>query len=176
VSVKYLFPCRCGQKSVVELRQAGQSIVCRCGTTLQVPTMIELTALEVAPAESSPVPHEATWHWRQRLLLLGCVSLVAAAIAAACLYVGRPIAPSEIITPERIQQTVAQWTPRETWEAWESMRQGLDRRTDPRYEAAVLRFHAWEALTLGLALASVAMIVAGATMGKRDMETGRGGD
>ena len=47
---KYLLPCSCGRKMPVEPRQAGQSVDCACGESLEIPTMLAMSALE--PADS----------------------------------------------------------------------------------------------------------------------------
>lgn len=39
VSSKYLLPCLCGQQIPIEPRQAGETVACRCGISLQAPTM-----------------------------------------------------------------------------------------------------------------------------------------
>ena len=52
MQTRYLLPCSCGQKIAIEPRQAGQSIRCPCGNSVEAPTMLKMTALE--PAEPEP--------------------------------------------------------------------------------------------------------------------------
>ena len=85
VTAKYLLPCRCGQNTTVEPCEAGETVVCRCGTSVQVPTMLEMSALEPVPAEPVPPHSPDAWRWQQSLVLLGCVSLIFAAVLA-CLF------------------------------------------------------------------------------------------
>jgi len=48
-SMKYLLSCSCGQSVEVEPSQAGQTVVCVCGATLLVPSMLQVKALPIAP-------------------------------------------------------------------------------------------------------------------------------
>jgi hypothetical protein len=159
VIVKYLLPCACGRQIVVEPRQAGQMIPCACGASLQAPTLLDMTALEPAPMISvSPSP-PATWGLKSRLRLLGAVLLLLAIGGAAWLYVGRPIV--RVIDPEQLQQSARGFSPLQTWTYWEKMKEGLDRRTDQAYAAALLRFRAWEVVVGVVALVGIGLIVVG---------------
>jgi hypothetical protein len=162
VSVQYLLPCPCGQQIVVEPRQAGEMIPCSCGAAVQVPTLLEMTGLE--PAASEPVAQRAppAWGLKQQLRLVGSIVVLAGCVGAVWLYIERPISRFDMITPEQIQETARNLTPSRSWETWEMMKQGLDRRTDQRYEAAVDRFRLWRLVVGGTALIGVALIVAGA--------------
>ena len=48
VSTKYLLPCSCGKSVPVETSQAGQEVVCECGLTLTVPSMLKIKKLQQA--------------------------------------------------------------------------------------------------------------------------------
>jgi hypothetical protein len=163
MSDKYLLPCRCGNQLAVELRQAGETLTCSCGAMVQAPTMLEIAKLEVAPPESVPPHPRSVWGLMHRLRLAGGVLIAVALIGGICLWLLRPISRFDTIDPEQIRTSAKRMTPMQTWDAWEMMRQGLDRRTDQRYAAALLRFRTWEvaigvvALT-GAALIGVAMI------------------
>jgi hypothetical protein len=173
VSASYLLPCRCGEQHVVEPPRAGETIVCSCGALVQIPTMLEMAALEPAPAPSAALPVAATWDWRHRMLLLGIVCLSAAICLGVWFYRHRPIAAADVIDPEQIRQNFQQFPPTQTWEIWEGMKQGLGR-NDPRYEAAVLQFHIKEDAAIVLGFVGVALLVAAAaTRRKEDKETGR---
>ena len=56
-AMKYLLPCKCGQSVEVVPSQAGQEVVCACGETLLVPSMLQVKALLVAPEK--PVKHRS---------------------------------------------------------------------------------------------------------------------
>ena len=105
-----------------------------------------------------------------RLLLSG-IALVVVAVALACLFRWhRPVAPIDAIDPEAIRQTASKLSPLQTWHYWGLMKQGLDRRTDQRYEAALTQYHIWEAVAGGVALAGVALIGAGMGWARREGE------
>jgi len=55
--MKYLLPCKCGQSVEIEPGQAGQTVVCACGETLLVPSMLQVKALSVALEK--PVPPDS---------------------------------------------------------------------------------------------------------------------
>ncbi len=62
MTVKYLLPCDCGERVVIELGQAGQRVACVCGKELTVPTMRGIKVLETAPDEA-PVPsRDGNWN------------------------------------------------------------------------------------------------------------------
>jgi hypothetical protein len=147
---------------IVEPRQAGQTVPCACGSTLQVPTLLDMTALEPAPSvvvASEPPPQ--TWGVGQQLRLLGAVLLLAALVGGVWLYLERPRSRFDVIDPEWLQTYAQKLTPVETLSQWEYAKQGLDRRTDQQYAAAVLRFRVWEVVVAGAALAGIALIAVG---------------
>jgi hypothetical protein len=178
VSLKYLLPCRCGRQIVVEAREAGQTSVCACGQSLLIPTMLEMTRLELAPTDAS-TPSQRVWGWSHRMLLLG-VTLLAAAIAGGFfLYCNRPIAPIDAIDPEALRRDADKLTPLQTWHYWCLMKQGLDRRTDQLYAARLTGYHIWQSVAGLTALGGLALIGAGMAIGKKqrggDVERGRRG-
>ncbi|MBU4273778.1 MAG: hypothetical protein KKE86_09145 [Planctomycetes bacterium] len=163
MSSKYLLPCRCGQQIAIEPRQAGETVVCRCGASLHAPRMLEIMALEPAPAESGPPPSGVGWGWRQRTKLLGVILLSATIIAGVILLLSRPVSRFEVLSPEEVQRNAHKLTPSETWDHWQWAKRGLDRRTDQQHAAAVVRFRIWLAATVVLALAGVGLIAVGMT-------------
>jgi len=107
VSSKFLLPCLCGQQVPIEPRQAGETIACRCGASLQAPTMREICALEPAPAEPSLPRATATWGWRHGLRLLGAVTVLLAVGWGIWLYLNPPypdLTSSTRIDPAERQQ------------------------------------------------------------------------
>ena len=175
MTLKYLLPCPCGLETVVEPRQAGGTILCSCGSSLQVPTMLEMTALELAPPESaSPQPPTAAWGMLHRLVLLGTtVSLVAIAVGIV-LYVERPVSRFGRVDPEEIRRSAQSMSPSLAWEIWETMKQGLDRRTDREYEHDLWLFQVWEGIAAGATLIGVALIAAGVLAARRRGPRSRG--
>ncbi|NLF06481.1 MAG: hypothetical protein GX594_00660 [Pirellulaceae bacterium] len=161
---KYLLPCRCGEKLSIELRQAGEEVVCRCGARMQVPTMLEIRALEpAAAADETSARGAASWGWRQQLRLLGVFLMLSGIFAGGWLFLTRPIAIADVMPPEVLQHSAKKLTPAQTWTEWQRAKLGLDRRQDTRYIAARTRYHIWISVSGVLALGGVALIVVGAT-------------
>jgi len=160
VTVKYLLPCACGQKVLVEPRQAGESIVCACGSPLDVPTLLGITALERVEEEPEPQASPGQWGKRQRLLLLGTVVFALAVAGWIWLLMHQPKSPFSV-DPEQIRQSAQTLRVWQSWEAWQWMKTGLDRRTDQQYAAAVARFHIWLGVVVALTLTGVALIAGG---------------
>jgi hypothetical protein len=107
VSTKYVLQCpACRKKHYVQTSQAGTSFACKCGRSVNVPSMRGLRDLPVA-ADQPPAPRgsAAKGGWGQRqaaafaLLLAGV-----AAVAYACyLYATKPENPARLA--ERINAT-----------------------------------------------------------------------
>lgn len=92
---KYLLPCSCGREAQVEIGQAGSSIPCECGLTLNVPTMRGLRALQSVEMQDASQPKlgQSEWGTRQGLILLGLVIAVLAAIPAGYYFRKLPSKP-----------------------------------------------------------------------------------
>jgi hypothetical protein len=156
---------------VVEPRRAGETIVCSCGESLQVPTMLEMAALEPAPPEPVAPSSGPAWNWRQGMLLLGGFFVLAAIVIGAVVYHwDRPIPQADQISPEQFRAMAGKLTPTQTWAVWESMKQGLDRRTDIQYEILLAHYHGLLSIDAVLALIGIALIAVGI------WKTGRQGD
>ncbi|HEY2882429.1 MAG TPA: hypothetical protein VGJ15_08350 [Pirellulales bacterium] len=87
--MKYLLPCpACGTKIPVETGQAGQTISCKCGHAIEVPTIRGLQKLEaVAERDES---EQRPWSARKGLIFLGSIIFLAAAAWAGYLIADRP--------------------------------------------------------------------------------------
>lgn len=122
MSAKYLLPCSsCGEKTPVEVGQAGQQIECDCGASLEIPTMAGIRALQRAqpsPEDQRPV---SRWEARHGVLLVGAVITVAALCMTTFIHQARP----RLIEMENM-------TPLQTWLAWEFLREGVRR---PSFES-----------------------------------------
>ena len=138
---KYLLPCTsCGQDTAVETRQAGDTVDCRCGKRLDVPTLRQLTALKPA---ADALPDElldgATptrrWSARQGLLLLGSVILLVTFGFGLYVWSDRPQRPTFDITTDLagVDDQIQQLTPMETWFLWkvEILERGFLTQTPP---------------------------------------------
>lgn len=128
-----------------------------------------MTGLEQAPLESAaPAAPSTAWGLRHRLLFLGAFLVLAAVVGVIWLYVERPRSRFDAVDPEQIRANAQKLPPSQAWGIWESMKQGLDRRTDQVYEAAVLRFRVWQGVVAVLAILGVALVLAGTIGAKGD--------
>lgn len=168
MGAKYLLPCRCGKRIVVETFQAGENVSCSCGATLQVPRMLEIVALEPAPDMQAAATSAATdWGWPQQARLGGIVLLLAAIIGGGLIYRYRPVSAFATDTPEVLRENAAKLPPVATWMHWTQMKQGLDRRVDSQYMAAMSRYRLWFGAAAAAALLGVALLAAGTMLKPR---------
>ncbi len=162
----------------VEPREAGQTSLCPCGQSLLIPTMLEITRLEPAPAETS-LPPKRAWSWPHALLLAG-IAMVVVAITLACVFrYLRPVARIDAIDPEALRLSAHKLPPLRTWQYWQLMKQGLDRRVDQMYMDRMTAYHFWQGAAAVTALIGVALIGSGVAIGKKrrgEGERGRQGD
>ncbi len=167
MTAKYMLPCSCGRQIAVEPRQAGQTMPCSCGATLQVPTLLDMTMLEPAPQDPSPTQPPSSWGVAGGLQLLGFVLVTAAtALGVFLMVVDRPRSRFDAIDPEQIRTSAQKMPPAQTWEVWQTMKQGLDRRTDQQYVARVGMFRVKLVFTAALAVLGIALFIAGKTISK----------
>ena len=176
MTAKYLLPCPCGQQIVIEPRQAGETVPCSCGASLLIPTWLAMTDLEPATSEPAPALSQSTWGLKHRLRLLGAVFVLIGLVGGIWLYLEwRTLAQRRLVDPEQLRQTAQKLLPSQTWDIWQTMKQGLDRRTDQQYAAAVSEFHVKQGFVAALALLGIFLIVAG-TIGVKDQGSAtRGG-
>jgi hypothetical protein len=174
----YLLPCECGKKLPVEAPQAGQTVHCSCGESLEVPTIRGLAKLgqakDTAPAATGP-----RWGQREGLLLLGAVIAVLALTAAGGLHLRKHQVADDFVIPEitftdedaeRIRQAIDKLSPAQTWREWQHLRGGVQRgqsRAEAKREKLLLqRQAATEAYTpwiiVAYAIAVVGVIVVAA--------------
>jgi hypothetical protein len=163
-------PCHCGQAVVVEPRQAGQTAVCSCGASLPIPTMLEIVALEPATVDSSLPQSESAWEWHQRLLLLGISLLLLATVIGIWGLSTRPVAPIDMVDTEKLRQSAKDLPPVLTWHFWTLMRQGLDRRVDPKYMSDLTIYHLKLEAAGIVALGGLVLAGIGLAMRKRPKE------
>jgi hypothetical protein len=96
VSIRYLILCKCGQKTPVELFEAGGEVNCRCGEKVEVPRLLELKKLEkvvdVQKTERSP----SKWGAGKGIALAGLVLLLGLAALGGWMYRCAPYDPLEV--------------------------------------------------------------------------------
>ena len=159
---KYLVDCACGRQHTVETRQAGESLVCECGTTVPVPTLRQLRQLPEARAETaSTAASGPAWGGRQRAIT---VSLLLAAVCLAVVGVSRslempvPILDTAAYT-KNVDRLVGTMSPLQAWERWQDTYEPLRTTGFEVYkhpaEAAIEKSLTWhhgvQLIALGLA-------------------------
>jgi hypothetical protein len=158
----YLLPCACGRTHRISSRQAGGTVACACGASLEVPTMRELDRLEPA-ATTTPVRQKA-WGLRQGLMFLGSV-IVGGGVAAGCYFSLFVMpAPQEGEVPQAMLDALQ---PAEAWAVWGDYRRGMPRGTPPDLARLVYQRNraqsgvhlAWMAIALGGMIAASAFLV-----------------
>jgi len=163
----YLLPCSCGQKLAVAPRQAGESITCPCGSTLEVPPLVRMKALEPVSPEAErasalrAAPQRPPWSRRQAGLFFGIVLLCAGVPWAAWLELNKP----RLVPIERM-------SPLQTWGMWQELRTGANRYPSPqaRFYAETLRQNRnWLFVAIGLSVGGVLVCIGSYTLWKPSM-------
>ena len=172
MSSQYLLPCPCGRKTTVEPRQAGETIRCRCGEPLDVPTLMEIKALEpLEPGRDTTRSTSPAWSVRNSMALLGLVIVVMALVVAARLLQTRPKPPPGPPEPAYIHSRAEALTPLQTLQFWHSLRiSGLDPQRPPEdtlYDEARFRYHVYLGVVALLALLGVVLSVTTMLTGRR---------
>jgi hypothetical protein len=165
---QYLLPCSCGQNVPVDLRQAGQQVVCSCGKKLDVPPLRQLRIL--SPVSSAEQPARAAWSVRHGVMSATLIlAAVFAAIGGYSWYTAPPL--PEFDAEARMQamkEAVAGATPTAVWREWENTyrslgTRGLSEFRNPNEERdrEVIEKHHFFALTMlvpaGVFLAAAAV-------------------
>jgi hypothetical protein len=175
VTAKYLLPCSCGRRIIVEPRQAGETIACPCGASVQAPTLLRMTSLEPAPVVSELVAQSSgsAWGPRNQMRLLGGLLVLAAIIGGVWLFFQRPTSRFDAVDPEQLRETAKNLPPLRTWQIWEQMKQGLDRRIDQQYVRDLYIAYFARGFVIALALVGITLIAVG-TMGIKKPLTASG--
>ena len=127
MNAMYLLPCSCGRKVPVQLRQAGETIKCDCGISLEVPTLTGMKSLQKSEAVEEPKIAKTAWTTGHRLTFFGgLVILVAIGIGGWLLWYG-PSDPYANFTPEGMIQAAQTRTPIQSLRLWQMLvRSGLE--------------------------------------------------
>jgi hypothetical protein len=105
MSESYLLNCECGKRTPVGPSQAGRTVRCACGATLDVPALRALRRLPVADAAAAE--EQPAWSLRQQLWVVGAMFILTAAILGGILRWKRPPSPDEEIRLEVIESAEA---------------------------------------------------------------------
>lgn len=91
MSVKYLLPCSCGEKIVIDVGKAGRTIRCQCGRQVEVPTLREIKKLR--QFQQQPLDLASEWSPRRAAALAGAMMAIVAGLSAGWLWLNRPVSP-----------------------------------------------------------------------------------
>lgn len=116
--IQYLLPCSCGRKIPVETRQAGGSISCECGASLEVPRLLEVKKLERAATQGGITKNKPVWGIAQGMILSGIVILIVIAVFSVLELRYGQGNPYDSLTPEQMHAAFAKMKPIDTWETW----------------------------------------------------------
>jgi hypothetical protein len=162
MSVRYRLPCKCGQTVLVERSQAGLSVICSCGTQLEVPTIRGLNALE--PVHDAP--EKIGWTAQSGLLLIGALIVLIAGGAAAIRVARLPVDPYD---EKQIDQAMAKKAaeidglePGKVLEGWQEFRGGLyieDVGPELNYRKGRAAYNRWTWVLAGVAAAGLLFCV-----------------
>jgi hypothetical protein len=169
MAAKYLLPCSCGQNLTVELRQAGENVVCACGKSLEVPTLLQLKKL-VQVVEEEKAPRFA-WRAGHGWILLG-ICILLGDLGLSFLFVWEPPqSPFSGKSPEVIHEMVQNLPPSESWKLWQYFRKnGLSTQEDwikRNYLERLAVYQALWALLIPIFLVGASFIVAGIVILRR---------
>jgi hypothetical protein len=123
---KYLLTCACGENVVVVDAQAGRRTTCRCGETIEIPTLRKLRHLPPAPADAinpsrvrSANPSRA-WSVREGVFATAIICAVFAATVGGYFWwtVPQPQEFNPVHRAEYVDQHLAVLTPLEAWKLW----------------------------------------------------------
>jgi hypothetical protein len=125
--MKYRLPCeRCGEKSVIDASLAGRQLVCGCGAALEVPSLREIRALEVA-SDVPDKPRPPSWNRSRGVvfavgLVIAVLGLFTACAAGYGWFTAKvPPPPSPVLIEAELAAVDALSAPR-AWDAWVDMR------------------------------------------------------
>jgi hypothetical protein len=175
VSTKYALPCNaCGKKLHVQASQAGTSLKCVCGKSVDVPSMRGIRQLKQVDetAANKRRTAESGWGGRQATMLVCLIVGIPAVAYAVYLVVAPPKTPAvvaeELLEPiiANIESTGKTLSLDDSFKWWgEIQRDGISVRiplpqklTAAREQSRVYRFRLW----LAAAIAGVSLVAAAA--------------
>jgi len=120
-----------------------------------------MTSLDAAPEEPVAETPTAAWGGPQRVVLLGAAVTAAALAAGAWLFITRPVSRFAF-DPAQVAWSARTMPPATTWENWEMVKQGLDRRIDREYEHLTGLFYIQEGIAGIVGCVGLVLILLGA--------------
>jgi hypothetical protein len=153
MSEKFQLPCECGQNVIVERRQAGTSVACVCGKSLEVPTIrgfSSLARIEQAEEELPPI-----WGLWQGLVFLGLMIALPAFAFSAFTYRQIPTLNETVVYEDTMR-----FSPAETWMLWRMYEPGMPKNPSIHSVAAVRGIQSMRLrINIGLIIGIVGLLV-----------------
>lgn len=162
----FKLPCPSCERSIpVTPPQAGESLICECGATLQAPTLREIRQLEPIDEARTTSPSEgASWNpLKGTIFVLGMILIVSGLIGHFRINPQRQSLATEAPPFEELDVAMDSITPVQAWSAWDYFRrQDLEYRDTPEFLAnrqkhTELSFYIY--LVWGLAICGVVMVI-----------------
>jgi len=166
--MKYLLPCeKCGEKTPIDVNQAGQQIACQCGQMLEIPSLRgirELDVLEVLDDAGTAAPR-TSWNPGRGIVFVGGLVVCLfglAVLSLAGLNWKHIIVPDRPTTNfERIGVEIDAMTPAQAWDEWGRLRtDGIGRYRPPIHVLAQDAVDFWRTVMVVAACVAVAGILA----------------
>ncbi|MGA2797531.1 MAG: hypothetical protein ABSE63_08145 [Thermoguttaceae bacterium] len=124
MNTTYLLPCSCGRKIAVQLRQAGETVKCECGNSIDVPTLSNIKKLERFQSPAEPKTVQSYWTFEHGLIFAGGLVILVAIGLGGWLYWSGPADPYANFTPEQMIQGAATRTPIQSLRLWQALVRG----------------------------------------------------
>jgi hypothetical protein len=164
----YQLPCACGELHPVEAAQAGETLTCQCGRSVEVPSLLGLKKLQPLAETGKRAAGRPAGRWTlgQGLLFAAgiVVCLCAVGLSAYWMDVRSKLLQVPVMEDDSLPiqlERISKLTPEQSWQVWADIRdQSLGVRLPPphvlaRKAAAGMRLQIQVAL--GVALLGAAM-------------------
>lgn len=160
---KHLIPCECGQQLPVSLGQAGETVACPCGRSVEVPTLRRLREMPVAgDAEAAG----AGWGFSQGVLALGLIVAALLLGGAGWLRAAEPSPPTPPDAEKQraaVAEGIGRLSPADAWALWEGgykplAQRGFNDASSGQQRAVAAAIDRSRAVQRGLAIAAGAVV------------------
>jgi hypothetical protein len=160
MTTKYLLPCSCGEKLVVDNRQAGETVQCTCGSQLEVPTMRGLAQLVQVNDPGFTTAPKRVWGPRQGLLFVG---LLLATLSFG--YAGYLLLFGPKLDLSQIHDQSMKLPPLQVWIWWKKVltnwAPGMPSMDRMSTEQSVVEARRWMQVSIGVGVCSLLVAVSG---------------
>ena len=123
MAIQYEITCRCGRKTPVEARQAGEQIACGCGSSIDVPTLRGLASL---PQIQQREETRGGWTRTQGICFVAGIAVIAMGLGATWQFWSLANRPAEVLKFDQMAQDLSarvdRLTPSESLTYWRMYR------------------------------------------------------